>query len=239
MRKQMTNTTPLLDIQNLSQSYKNKEGKIQVLNQISWSIGENENIALVGASGSGKTTLLRAIAGLESIDAGEIKIDGQLLVCKNFQKTSSMVGFVFQHGALFPHLSVEKNIAFGIPKHPQKRERVQEMLALVQLQDCGKRFPHQLSGGQRQRVALVRALVRSPKVLLLDEPFSGLDEATRDRIRDDLFSILDTQKITSIFVTHDSSDAEKVGSKIYKINEGTLKSESTPALEPIININHF
>ena len=218
----MKDKKAFLDIKNLSKSYKNKDGSTEILKEISLEVSADQSVALVGSSGSGKTTLLRVIAGLESVDKGTVSIDQQIVVTDTFHKTLDNVGFVFQEGALFPHLTVAKNIAFGIPKHPDKAARIQEMLKLVELPGLEKRFPHQLSGGQRQRVALARALARSPKLLLLDEPFSGLDSDTRDRVRDDLFSIISGQAIASIFVTHDLRDAEKVASKIFKMEQGRI-----------------
>lgn len=219
----MIDKKPFLEISKLSKSYTNSEGSTEILKDISLQVRVEESVALVGSSGSGKTTLLRIIAGLESVGRGEVWIDQQLVVSTAFHKTSDAVGFVFQEGALFPHLTVAKNIAFGIPKHPDKAERVHEMLSLVQLPGLEKRFPHQLSGGQRQRVALARALARSPQLLLLDEPFSGLDGPTRDGIRDDLFSIILDQGIASVFVTHDLGDAEKVATQIISIKSGEIE----------------
>jgi sulfate transport system ATP-binding protein len=194
-----------------------------------------ELVALLGPSGSGKTTLLRAVAGLERIDAGRIlfgDVDAAGLSLKDRR-----IGFVFQHYALFRHLTVGANIAFGLNVRPRAerpakaeiRERVRESLALVQLDGLEKRFPAQLSGGQRQRVALARALAIEPRVLLLDEPFGALDARVRRDLRRWLRSIHDETGHTTLFVTHDQEEALEVADRVAVLNAGRIEQVGTPA----------
>jgi sulfate transport system ATP-binding protein len=179
-----------------------------------------EFLALLGPSGSGKTTLLRTIAGLETPDAGSVFLGGEDFLAQS--PRDRRVGMVFQSYALFRHMTVAKNIAFGLSvlpraQRPPKAEiarRVESLLALIQLQDLGERYPRQLSGGQQQRVALARALAIEPRVLLLDEPFGALDAITRAHMQGELAQILSRENITSIFVTHDVDEAIYLGDRV-------------------------
>lgn len=170
-----------IQIQQVSKSF----GTFHALNDISIDIESGELIALLGPSGSGKTTLLRILAGLESLDEGVIRFDGQNIT--NVHPKERQVGFVFQHYALFRHMTVFDNVAYGLKVRPRKTrppkveitKKVNELLSLVKLENLANRYPSQLSGGQRQRVALARALAVEPKVLLLDEPFGALDAKVR------------------------------------------------------------
>jgi sulfate/thiosulfate transport system ATP-binding protein len=214
-------------------SVSKKFGKFSALDNVSLQIHEGELVALLGPSGSGKTTLLRIIAGLEVPDAGVIVIDGQH---KSENIRSRNVGFVFQHYALFRHLTVFENIAFGLRVRPWKqrpskakiRETVLSLLTLVQLEGLEKRFPSQLSGGQRQRVALARALAIEPKVLLLDEPFGALDARVRQELRRWLRRLHDDLHMTSVFVTHDQEEALEVADRIVVMNKGKIEQIGTP-----------
>ena len=185
---------------------------------------------LLGPSGSGKSTLLRLIAGLEVPDAGRVFIDGQDVTTLSPQHRN--VGFVFQSYALFKHMTVADNIAFGmkirrLPK-AQVKERVAELLKLVQLPDFGARFPAQLSGGQRQRVALARALAIEPKVLLLDEPFGALDTQVRLELREWLHSLHERTGITTLLVTHDQEEALELSQHVVLLNQGKVAQADSP-----------
>jgi iron(III) transport system ATP-binding protein len=199
-----------LKISELTFAYHKKEEKI--IKDFNLEIKKGEIAALVGASGSGKSTVLRLIAGLEIPESGEIFIAGKKAAADNIflPPEKREVGMVFQDYALFPHLSVEKNIAFGIDflNKSEKNARVSELLKLVNLEGFEKRYPHQLSGGQQQRIALARTLAPGPELLLLDEPFSNLDAELKDRIRGELNEIINEIGITTILVSHDREDAE-------------------------------
>jgi len=184
---------------------------------------------LIGPSGCGKTSLLRAVAGLERCAAGRISLDQELLADEqrsvHLAAERRRIGMVFQDYALFPHLSVEDNVAFGVAALPraQRRQRVQKMLALVGLSQVAQRAPHQLSGGQQQRVALARALAPQPRLLLLDEPFSSLDVDLRERLAQEVRTILKESDTTALLVTHDQLEAFAVGDRIGVMREGRLE----------------
>ena len=192
-------------------------------------IADGEFITLLGPSGCGKTTTLRMVAGLVAPTAGQIRFDGQTVNAVPTDKRN--IGLAFQSHALFPHLSVARNIAFGLevkrrPK-PEIRERVAEMLDLVELETFADRLPAQLSGGQQQRVALARMLATDPRVLLFDEPLSALDRNLRDTLK---YSILDLQRRTrktAIYVTHDQSEAFAISDRIFVMNEGRIEQAGT------------
>jgi iron(III) transport system ATP-binding protein len=199
------------------------------LQDISLEVERGSLVALTGESGCGKTTLLRIIAGLEVPTSGEIHIAQQTVVGKGvFVKPEKRkVGMVFQDYALFPHLTVAENVAYGLTIG-EKKSRVQQMLALVGLVGYEKRYPHQLSGGQQQRVALARALAPQPQVLLLDEPFSNLDELLREQLRDEICQIIRQTGITAILVTHDTKDAIITADKIALLRKGKLQHFASP-----------
>ena len=219
-----------IKIENVSKTF----GHFKALNDINLKIETGELIALLGPSGSGKTTLLRIIAGLETAEKGEIFFSGE--DARERETKDRQVGFVFQRYALFRHMTVFDNIAFGLrvkpktirPSEEKIRERVQELLKLVQLEWIGKRFPWQLSGGQRQRIALARALAVEPKVLLLDEPFGSLDAQVRKELRQWLRRFHDDLHITSLFVTHDQEEALEVADRIVVMNQGKIEQIGTP-----------
>ena len=181
---------------------------------------------LIGPSGCGKTTLLRAVAGLESVAGGSIKLSGQIVssAAFNLAPESRRIGMVFQDYALFPHLDVRHNVGFGIHHLPkaERRDRVAEVLALVGLSGSEKRYPHELSGGQQQRVALARAMAPKPQLLLLDEPFSNLDVDLRERLAHEVRAILKAAGATALFVTHDQLEAFAIGDTIGVMHEGKL-----------------
>jgi sulfate transport system ATP-binding protein len=211
-------------------------GEFAALKEVSLKIPTGELIALLGPSGSGKTTLLRVIAGLEAADpgSGAILFDGE--DATSLSSHDRRVGFVFQHYALFRHMTIFENVAFGLRVRPRKvrptdseiRERVSALLKLVQLDWLASRYPSQLSGGQRQRVALARALAVEPKVLLLDEPFGSLDAKVRKELRRWLRRLHDDLHVTSVFVTHDQEEALEVADRVVVMNEGRLEQVGTP-----------
>ncbi|HRO11143.1 TOBE-like domain-containing protein [Amaricoccus sp.] len=204
------------------------------VNDLSLEVAEGELLALLGPSGSGKTTLLRLIAGLDFPDAGRILIGGR--DATHLSAGERRIGFVFQHYALFRHMTVRQNIDFGMrvmpaarrPAMAERRARVERLLATVQLDGLGDRFPAQLSGGQRQRVALARALAIEPCVLLLDEPFGALDAAVRRDLRRWLRQLHDELPVTTIFVTHDQEEALEVADRIVVMNAGRIEQSGTP-----------
>ena len=207
-----------------------KFGDFVALEDVNLSIPSGQLTALLGPSGGGKSTLLRIVAGLETSDSGTIEIEGNDTTNVPAQKRN--VGFVFQHYAAFKHMNVEKNIAFGleIRKRPKDeiRDRVQELLKLVHLEQFAHRLPSQLSGGQRQRMALARALAIEPSVLLLDEPFGALDAKVRKELRNWLRRLHDEVHVTTVFVTHDQEEALEVSDSIVVINEGRVEQVGTP-----------
>ncbi|MEK7418922.1 MAG: sulfate ABC transporter ATP-binding protein [Pseudomonadota bacterium] len=219
-----------IEIRNVSKQF----GDFQALRDVSLDIQSGELIALLGPSGCGKTTLLRIIAGLETPDVGSIHFSGEDTTDVHVRERN--VGFVFQHYALFRHMTVFENVAFGLrvkprsqrPSEAQIRDKVMSLLKLVQLDWIADRFPSQLSGGQRQRIALARALAVEPKVLLLDEPFGALDAKVRKELRRWLRHLHDELHVTSIFVTHDQEEALEVADRVVVINQGRIEQEGTP-----------
>jgi sulfate transport system ATP-binding protein len=205
-------------------------GDFTALDDVSLEVGSGSLTALLGPSGSGKSTLLRIISGLEAPDTGEILISGEDATELTPQKRN--VGFVFQHYAAFKHMTVRDNIAFGLKvrKRPRAeiREKVDELLKLVQLEAFGHRYPAQLSGGQRQRMALARALAVEPRVLLLDEPFGALDARVRGELREWLRRLHEEVHVTTIFVTHDQVEAMDVASQIAVMNQGRIEQVGSP-----------
>ena len=197
-----------LSLENIGFSYPKSEKP--TLQGFNLSIQKGDCIGLVGASGCGKSTLLRLIAGLEPLETGSITLDAQLLSAPKLSVPPEKrhIGMVFQNYCLFPHLSVRNNIAYGIRQRQHKKERVNEMLALIDMQAHADRYPYQLSGGQQQRVALARSLAPKPKIILMDEPFSNLDATLKQSVRQEVKAILQAENMTSIIVTHDLQDTE-------------------------------
>lgn len=214
-----------IEVENVSKSF----GDFDALSDVTLSVPDGSMTALLGPSGSGKSTLLRAIAGLETPSRGRILIAGEDQADKPVRTRN--VGFVFQHYAAFKHMTVFENIAFGpkVRRWPKGRvrERVEELIELVQLNGLGGRYPSQLSGGQRQRMALARALAVEPKVLLLDEPFGALDAKVRKDLRTWLRRLHDEVHVTTIFVTHDQEEAMDIAGQIVVMNEGRIEQTGT------------
>jgi len=213
-------------VRNLSKRF----GTFQAVDGVSFEVPEGQLVALLGPSGSGKSTILRIIAGLEPADSGEVELTGEDATNLPVQRRG--VGFVFQHYALFRHMTIRQNIAFGLEirrvERPEIKRRVRELLNLVQLTGYADRYPSQLSGGQRQRVALARALAPRPKVLLLDEPFGALDAKVRDELRTWLRKLHDEVHVTSLFVTHDQQEAFEVSDQIVVLNRGKVEQMGPP-----------
>jgi sulfate transport system ATP-binding protein len=205
-------------------------GDYVALDDVSVSVPDGSLTALLGPSGSGKSTLLRVIAGLETPDAGNVRIGREDVTATPAR--SRGVGFVFQHYAAFKHMTVADNVAFGLAvrKRPkaERREKVAELLELVGLSHLGERYPSQLSGGQRQRMALARALAVEPQVLLLDEPFGALDARVREELRRWLRRLHDDVHVTTIFVTHDQEEAMEISEQIVVVNEGRIEQSASP-----------
>jgi sulfate transport system ATP-binding protein len=219
-----------LQLQQLGKRYSG----LAALDAVTLHIRSGELVALLGPSGSGKTTLLRVIAGLLHPDVGSVLFGDRDATALSLRDRN--VGFVFQHYALFRHMSVAENIAFGLrsrrrrdrPDKATIKRRVDELLTLVQLPDHGPRFPEQLSGGQKQRVALARALAIDPSVLLLDEPFGALDAKVRIELRRWLRQLHDQTRQTTVFVTHDQEEALEIADRVVVMREGRIEQVGTP-----------
>lgn len=207
-------------------------GASEVLCDVSLDVEAHETVALLGPSGCGKTTLLRSIAGLERIDGGTISIDGRHLSGKgvHVRPEERRVGMVFQDWALFPHLTVGENVAYGLPKADRRGGRVDEALTLVGLAGLGDRLPSTLSGGQQQRVALARALAPRPQAILLDEPFSNLDTVLRVQVRTEVHRLLHELGVTTVFVTHDQEEAFVLGDRVAVMHDGRIEQFEQPAV---------
>ena len=216
----------LLNLRNLACGYSGQ----RVVQNLDLHLNAGDIGCLLGSSGCGKTTTLRAIAGFEPVHEGEIHLGGELISKAGFTLAPEKrrIGMVFQDYALFPHLTVAQNIAFGIRKHPQQEKVIDEMLELVNLAGLGKRYPHELSGGQQQRVALARALAPEPQLLLLDEPFSNLDVELRRRLSHEVRDILKSRGTSAILVTHDQEEAFAVSDHVGVFKEGRLEQWDTP-----------
>lgn len=218
----------LLTLEGVSKVY----GDTVAVDAIHLGVDDGEILTLLGPSGCGKTTTLRLIAGLERPDAGRITLNGTVVADADTGRFTPAeardVGVVFQDFALFPHLTVAENIAFGIADRPDAHERVAELLALVDMEGLGDRRPDELSGGQQQRVALARSLAPEPAVLLLDEPFSNLDEAQRVRMREDVRHILKSTETTAISVTHDQEEALSIADHLAVMHAGHIEQIGHP-----------
>ena len=215
-----------IDIKNISRHF----GSVKAVDNVSFSIKQGEFFSLLGPSGCGKTTLLRLLAGFESASQGEIFIDGidVTTMPPNLRPTN----MVFQNYAIFPHINVKKNIEFGMRKEKLSKldldNRVEEVLSLVKLEGYEERFSNQLSGGQRQRIALARALIKRPKVLLLDEPLGALDKKLRDEMQIELRNLQKAVGITFVFVTHDQGESISMSDRVAVMNEGQIQQISDP-----------
>ncbi len=220
-------TPPRLEIRNLVARF---EGRT-VVDNVSLSVDAGKVMCLLGPSGCGKSTTLRMIAGVEMQTSGEIYVDGKLVCDTNFRVPPERreIGLMFQDFALFPHLSVADNVAFGLKgSKDQKRARVEELLAKVDLLRFVDAFPYQLSGGEQQRVALARALAPRPRIMLMDEPFSGLDNRLRDGIRDETLAILKDEDAAVLLVTHEPDEAMRMADEIALMRGGKIVQQGAP-----------
>ncbi len=219
-------TAPIVKIESLTKRY----GTVQAVDGVDLEIERGELFALLGGSGCGKTTLLRMLAGLETPDGGRIVIDGQDMT--DVPAHRRPVNMMFQSYALFPHMNVADNVGYGLRREGLPRSeiagRVEEALALVKLDQLGRRQPSQLSGGQRQRVALARALVKRPKLLLLDEPLAALDRKLREGTRFELVRLQEQLGLTFVVVTHDQEEAMSMATRLAVMNAGRIVQTGTP-----------
>jgi iron(III) transport system ATP-binding protein len=218
----------MVRLSGVSRSY----GGVRAVREVDLEVRKGEILALLGPSGCGKTTTLRLIAGFESPDAGTVEVNDRTVARPGFAipPEKRRVGMVFQDYALFPHLSVEQNVAYGLPGGKKRVGRVEEVLALAHLEGLGNRMPHELSGGQQQRVALARALAPEPAVVLLDEPFSNLDASLRVHVRSEMREILRDASATAVFVTHDQEEALSLADEVAVMMDGTIVQSAPPEM---------
>ena len=213
----------MLQVETIQKSY----GKLKVLHDVSFSVNQGDIFSLAGESGCGKSTLLRIIAGLEHPDSGSIYLKGKDIT--NLKPEMRRFGFVFQNLSLFPHLTVGQNIFFGLRRKHQTTNKLNDMLAMTGMTGYQDRYPHQLSGGQQQRVALARALAIDPELLILDEPFSSLDELLKAKLRDEVFGLLRELGITTILVSHQANDSFLIADQLAVMKEGRIVQYGTPS----------
>tara|TARA_B100000073_G_scaffold19589_1_gene15583 strand:+ start:511 stop:1182 length:672 start_codon:yes stop_codon:yes gene_type:complete len=220
----MDRTNKFLDIKNIKLSFDNKDLEIMILRNLSLTVKEGDFVAITGASGSGKTSLLRTICGLENPKEGEIILDHSIMFNKEISVPTEKrnIGLVIQEKVLFPHMNTRQNIEFGISKRNDKNELSNEIMEKLKIQKLSEKYPYQLSGGESQRVAIARSIVMKPKLLLLDEPFSGLDTELKTKIYPEIKSILDENKITCLMVTHDLTEVKALADKLFNLESGKL-----------------
>ena len=211
-----------LRLENVSQEFETK----LILKNVNFEITEGEFASISGSSGTGKTSLLRIIAGLDRQKDGTIYLEDKIISSHNFHIAPNKrnLGFVIQQKVLFPHLTIQQNVEFGIYKHKDKVSKAIEMLENFKVSDLLKKFPHEISGGEAQRVALARSLVTSPKLLLLDEPFKGLDNKLKKEIYPQLKDFLTQNKITCLMVTHDEMEIQALSEKNFLLEDSTIKA---------------
>ena len=228
-----------LGLEEISHSY----GALPAVSAFSLGVSAGELVCLIGPSGCGKTTVLRLAAGLEPLQRGRITIGGQIVAAAAASLPPEVrgVGLLFQDFALFPHLSVRDNVGFGLRRlaATERRRRIAEALEQVQLADYANAYPHMLSGGQQQRVALARALAPAPKVLLLDEPFSGLDVTLRREVRDQTLHVLKSSGVATLMVTHDPEEAMFMADRIALMRAGRLEQVGPPSALYFRPLNRF
>ena len=218
---------PRLEVKNLSRSF----GNLTVVDKISFQIFSGQVTCLLGPSGCGKSTTLRMIAGVEKPSSGQIFVDEELTSNASFQvpPEARSIGLMFQDFALFPHLNVQQNVYFGLAGSKEfKEKRSLDLLERVGLAHLAFNYPHSLSGGEQQRIALIRALAPQPKIMLMDEPFSGLDDRLRDEVRDETFSLLRSEDAAVLMVTHDPQEAMKVADEIALMRDGKILQRGAP-----------
>lgn len=219
--------TPRLIVRNLTKTFESTT----VVDDVSLALRPGQVTCLLGPSGCGKSTTLRMIAGLEHPDSGEITLDNHTLLADGLSVPPEHrgIGLMFQDFALFPHMSVADNIAFGLrDAGSAKAQEVERLLSYVRLEHLRDQFPHALSGGEQQRIALVRALAAKPKVMLMDEPFSGLDNRLRDAIRDETLAVLKEAQTSVILVTHEPEEAMRMADEIALMRHGKIVQSGAP-----------
>ena len=213
-----------LEVKNIDLSFDNQNLKIRILKGLNLTVDKGNFVAITGASGSGKTSLLRVICGLESPNKGEIILDNVPLfnkeICVPTEKRN--IGLVVQEKVLFPHLNTRKNIEFGISSKTDKQNRSNEIMEKLNIQQLADKYPHELSGGESQRVALARSIVMKPKLLMLDEPFTGLDKELKIKIYPEIKSILQESKITCLMVTHNLNEVKALADQCFNLESGKL-----------------
>ena len=220
----------IISLTDITASY----GSKGVLKYFSLDIGQGEFVMLIGTSGCGKTTALKLMNGLLKPDAGRVVVNGKDLADTDLTALRRKLGYVVQETGLFPHLTIEKNISYVADLYGKRdkkavRERVSQLLALVELpEEVRRRYPDELSGGQKQRVGIARALMNSPEIMLMDEPFGAVDEITRRRLQEEIGRIHRQQKETIVFVTHDIDEALRLGTRIVVMDEGKIIQDGTP-----------
>jgi len=223
------NAPVAIDVRGVSKRF----GALEVLRDVDLRVEPGRIVALLGSSGCGKTTLLRTVAGLERLDAGEVRVGDRVLSASardiHLPPEKRQVGMVFQDWALFPHLTVAQNVGYGLPRSERRGSRVDAALHMVGLDGLGDRQPATLSGGQQQRVALARALAPQPGVLLLDEPFSNLDSTLRVQVRTEVHQLLAELGVTTVFVTHDQEEAFVLGHEVAVMQAGRIAQQARPA----------
>ena len=220
----MDRTNKFLDVKNIHLSFDNKDLEIIILRNLNLKVKEGDFVAITGASGSGKTSLLRAICGLETPNEGQIILDNSIIFNKEVSIPTEKrnIGLVIQEKVLFPHLNTRQNIEFGISKSKNRSELSSDIMKKLKIQKLSEKYPHQLSGGESQRVALARSIVMKPKLLLLDEPFSGLDTELKTTIYPAIKTILEENNITCLMVTHDLEEVKALADKLLKLESGKL-----------------
>lgn len=220
----MDRTNKFLDVKNIHLSFDNKDLEIIILRNLNLKVKEGDFVAITGASGSGKTSLLRAICGLETPNEGQIILDNSIIFNKEVSIPTEKrnIGLVIQEKVLFPHLNTRQNIEFGISKSKNRSELSSDIMKKLKIQKLSEKYPHQLSGGESQRVALARSIVMRPKLLLLDEPFSGLDTELKTTIYPVIKTILEENNITCLMVTHDLEEVKALADKLLKLESGKL-----------------
>lgn len=232
-----TDAPPIIDLRDVSHAY----GDRASVRGVNLSVRAGEVVCLLGPSGCGKTTALRIAAGLEPLTGGEMRLDGEVVSAPNctLEPEKRNLGLVFQDYALFPHMTIAENVAFGLPKNGGVNPRVAEVLEQVGMANYGTSYPHELSGGQQQRVALARALAPEPHGILMDEPFSGLDARLRESVRDRTLHILKSSGAGVLMVTHDAEEAMHMADRIVVMRDGKVEQEGTPVDLYLRPVNSF
>lgn len=215
----------MIEINDVSRQY----GEVRVFSGLSLSIPDRTAVAITGPSGCGKTTLLRLIAGLDRPDSGEIRISGKLVSTPEYLLPPSerSIGFVFQSPALWPHMTVSENILFGLWKIPAdaRKERLDELLGRARVSRLADRYPHEISGGEAQRVSLLRAIAPRPRHLLMDEPLTNLDDDLRDAMISLISTIMETEDISLVYVTHRRDETDRIASQTYILKDGVIREK--------------